>query len=1038
MRMSEQKFAEYSERIDERLEKASVLAERAKSRKREKRLRKRKKLAQSEKTVQPHESESDDDMPRLSGSKTSPKELRAAAFTQARDQAAGNTSSLFIAEKTKRAPRTLARGQSSSDSIDDDVDDSEDSLLEEVTKGTKRREPKQRRTSPKKQADQPERNPQPNNVEEASTVSPSHKPLGHKASRTKFAAGSSGNTDGLGSKFAQAASAGATRRKSNVVEVASADRPSLDKTTTATTDSPAIETWKPTKGHKTPAAPKGANPIRIVNQPKTGRKAWNTTGTWFGTWKSQYAAEKRGRIESTPDPSSLEFVNGTPEGLPINPLKSRPHVEDNPYGRRETANRRMQDLSMDDDATRGSETISALQPYEHAKIPLVCFDWHNRTCTFTPLQCRFLHRMRDDNGKPYKFSPWDGSVPAKYADPPQTCFFWLRSERGCNKSADDCTFSHDNTGWICRMDQLGHSVERIDPEERPKIAIVSKPETCYYWFTSERGCLKPAEECRFAHTNTGILKRAQGSGAERIDPELLPVFMRNQRRPSVSTATARNAIAVKPKMRSGELTCFFWSEGKCKNTPEECPFQHYYTGVVADPPKSFSKRGKNMSVAVSSKVLTQELDSLASQAPTESAINKPGGEVSPHDESILQPNFDENDTVPSIPNPDSPHSSPIYTKPPSRQFSCADLKQGIENACKLNFTEIFSYNYDQHSEAVLDRRAFVLFHPEDHMEELELITRWLLMHHVDVYSFWSDGAWHRFKEGIFKGETGVIIAHPDFEYWADIPDFGEVLRGKVRLWSVGLQNESAFDPQMSTSAPAMRYDRIEIFPHGGIIYITDDVFMKTPVEVLKIFELFFAKIEKCRQVAGPIDPWKRVDDGCLLWRLAVRPELMQALFERCEAHEAEIEAKNPLHVSLLKLYELLAATKYIEQDDAGPYCPRPDDYFPVISERFPVMENYYYPALATSQSLANTRMIEYFGGIVIDQRQYYRQYFVVHTEPDGRDAKDWKERVQNIDEVMSPAKFIEEFEKDARGNRFEFYDWASPTKKRVDSASNAD
>ena len=100
------------------------------------------------------------------------------------------------------------------------------------------------------------------------------------------------------------------------------------------------------------------------------------------------------------------------------------------------------------------------------------------------------------------------------------------------------------------------------------------------------------------------------------------------------------------------------------------------------------------------------------------------------------------------------------------------------------------------------------------------------------------------------------------------------------------------------------------------------------------------------------------------------------------------------------------------------------------------MEDCYYPALSTSQSLANTRMIEYFSGMVVDQRRDYRQFFVVHTEPYGKDAKEWKERVQNIDDVLSPKRFIEEFEKEAKGNRFEFYDWAFPVKKRVDSPSD--
>lgn len=239
---------------------------------------------------------------------------------------------------------------------------------------------------------------------------------------------------------------------------------------------------------------------------------------------------------------------------------------------------------------------------------------------------------------------------------------------------------------------------------------------------------------------------------------------------------------------------------------------------------------------------------------------------------------------------------PQLTESGPPQLSCFDLKHEIDDTLKVDFSHMFIYNNDQFSDTILERRAFLLFHPEEHTEELEVITRWLLMHHVDVYSFWSYGAWDYFKRQIIEGGTGTIIAHPDFEHWADIPDFGEVLRGKVRVWSVGLQEGEEYDPQISTFEPELRYDCIEIFPHGGIIYITDDVFTKNAEEALKIFELFFEKIEQCRRRTGPIDPWKRVDDGCLLWRLAVRPELMQALYESSIMHEAEIEAKNPFHV----------------------------------------------------------------------------------------------------------------------------------------------
>lgn len=58
---------------------------------------------------------------------------------------------------------------------------------------------------------------------------------------------------------------------------------------------------------------------------------------------------------------------------------------------------------------------------------------------------------------------------------------------------------------------------------------------------------------------------------------------------------------------------------------------------------------------------------------------------------------------------------------------------------------------------ILDRRAFLIFHPGDHSKELELITRWLLMHHVEVCSFWFDGSWDYFRQKVKAGGSGVVI-----------------------------------------------------------------------------------------------------------------------------------------------------------------------------------------------------------------------------------------------------------------------------------------
>ena len=124
-------------------------------------------------------------------------------------------------------------------------------------------------------------------------------------------------------------------------------------------------------------------------------------------------------------------------------------------------------------------------------------------------------------------------------------------------------------------------------------------------------------------------------------------------------------------------------------------------------------------------------------------------------------------------------------------------------------------------------------------------------------------------------------------------DFNEILRGYVRLWCVGHQLPAEFDFQTSTVMLPPAQHCIEIFPRGGMICITDDVFEQKPIEALRLIAAFVHQVDVCRSVCGPVDPDMFVRDGCLLWRLYVRPELMQTTYDWCMQHKAEVDAKDP-------------------------------------------------------------------------------------------------------------------------------------------------
>lgn len=135
--------------------------------------------------------------------------------------------------------------------------------------------------------------------------------------------------------------------------------------------------------------------------------------------------------------------------------------------------------------------------------------------------------------------------------------------------------------------------------------------------------------------------------------------------------------------------------------------------------------------------------------------------------------------------------------------------------------------------------------------------------------------------------------HPDFEHFVNLPGFGDTLKQRVRVWSVGLQPPPEFIFDVQPTPAKLRYERVGLFPHGGLIYITDDVFEQKPQLALSIVNLFVAKIEQLRRFDGPGSWWLRVDDAYLLWRLCVRPELMEHLYSKCRDNPEQLAAGNP-------------------------------------------------------------------------------------------------------------------------------------------------
>lgn len=89
----------------------------------------------------------------------------------------------------------------------------------------------------------------------------------------------------------------------------------------------------------------------------------------------------------------------------------------------------------------------------------------------------------------------------------------------------------------------------------------------------------------------------------------------------------------------------------------------------------------------------------------------------------------------------------------------------------------------------------------------------------------------------------------------------------------------------------------------------------------------------------------------------------------------------------------------------------------------------YFNRLANSMEDATTAVLRIYADLQVSLRRNYRHFYVVHTEPDGKLAQNWKSRVHTIAEVITPERCVEELSKASKESLFDFMDWAMDPKE---------
>ncbi|KAF2742168.1 hypothetical protein M011DRAFT_472483 [Sporormia fimetaria CBS 119925] len=878
--------------------------------------------------------------------------------------------------------------------------------------------------------------------------------------------------------------------------------------------------------------------IRIINEPPKRRQRADT-GKPFKNISHQYAVLKKGRQERVDDFSKLiavypdKDVEGsatTPETTKVptstegasaeenvgaegdasgghgdaNP-EARPAVteravadqsstKDDPYGRREPGRRR---VPVEDVAP------SAARPDRDNRLP----------------DLRDIPRGPAAERQPQVGSPHDRDVLPKYRTPPIGCYRWMYLHESCYISADDCPYAHGNTGWV---QQLDGEPKRIDPAQPPIFSLEPRNRrmTCWFWWTHPIGCSN--RDCDFAHHNTGLLKVVNAARRSRPGPSVIEIDYLEQpvskKRKKDRTETS-DISGPSPRPPPNLLTCAFWANDPrgCRNTAEECKFQHYETGHVAPLPEGYrikgasglnngfgpphvddyspgpartpdAPRGRALAQDYADQIMENSSRSRAPQdrdlpphdqgrPPAEHRSRSRGppqnGGVPPDDlllseprrvrweeDKYTQPSYSSlRQTVKDPAQPRdaqtrskllsadtrdkgrSPEPHPEGTAPREASFipapgttttpsaitlrgapgqlvmapNATTPRPGLDDPQRELIREIgaaFKLDFDQLFPKGLDKKAFMIFHPAEHLKELDMITRWLLAHSVEVYPLGKAGAWEAFSRHILAGGTGTILAHPAWKEYECIPRFGEILRTSTRIWSVGFQRHNFMTmANLKTDSFPPQYDCVPLFIAGAIICITTDVFERTPEEALKILHLFDHKLHT--------NPHYSIVNPNIRWRLAVQPCLEDNMYRWMEANEDAINEGDP-DAGLFAKITLRLVNLHNKYDNASkhPISMQPDDYYSILEMEG--QKEYLKILKGDGPLAANTMQVKYWIDKFMKWRREYRHCFVVHTEPE---ETDWQSQWPIIDEVITPAKCVEYLEQTGPAARIPFLEW---------------
>ncbi|KAI7527830.1 hypothetical protein KC331_g16090 [Hortaea werneckii] len=300
-----------------------------------------------------------------------------------------------------------------------------------------------------------------------------------------------------------------------------------------------------------------------------------------------------------------------------------------------------------------------------------------------------------------------------------------------------------------------------------------------------------------------------------------------------------------------------------------------------------------------------------------------------------------------------------------------------------------------------DRAVFICW-PEQQRADMKLIAQYLQGLKCRVYSSNDLGAWEYFRHKYSKAPS-TVICHPDAPIWEMSKLYSLLINnGHAKFVAVSRRSTNG-----DTEHSQPLFQSHNIFPHGKVIFITDDVFCYNPNKAAEIIEQF-VRDNAAKPVGGQHD------------RIAARPGIKSWLAKLALERTSDRGRQDLRWMNLYHKICTLCPLEDEDPDDFGRLLPS-SNLISIPPDELPSFQGLW----EKDEGAATELMVNWFAGFAFAESKHFRRFFVCHEPRSGemavdenekvvnkvpKDSKNWSAKYSHI-AVMTPDEILNEMQR---------------------------